>query len=91
MCRMACAHAAGNAAHFLSENYAGARVLTSWPATDELRNTYYGYTERALAVFPVESLKREDLEPARGVTWHPSPGAGASLHVFGPLDATDLA
>jgi hypothetical protein len=53
-----------DAAHFLSENYAGARVLTSWPATDELRNTYYGYTERALSVFPVESLKREDLEPA---------------------------
>jgi hypothetical protein len=53
-----------DAARFLSENYAGARVLTSWPATDELRNPYYGYTPRALAVFPVESLKREDLEPA---------------------------
>jgi hypothetical protein len=53
-----------DAAHFLSENYAGARVLTSWPATDELRNPYYGYTPRTLAVFPVESLKREDLEPA---------------------------
>jgi 4-amino-4-deoxy-L-arabinose transferase-like glycosyltransferase len=53
-----------DAARFLSENYAGARVLTSWPATDELRNTYYGYTPRPLAVFPVESLKREDLEPA---------------------------
>ena len=53
-----------DAAHFLSENYAGARVLTSWPATDELRNPYYGYTPRPLAVFPVESLKREDLEPA---------------------------
>jgi hypothetical protein len=53
-----------DAAHFLSENYPGARVLTSWPATDELRNTYYGYTPRALAVFPVESLKREDLDAA---------------------------
>jgi hypothetical protein len=53
-----------DAARFLSENYAGARVLTSWPATDELRNTYYGYTERALSVFPVESLKREDLDRA---------------------------
>jgi hypothetical protein len=53
-----------DAAHFLSENYPRARVLTSWPATDELRNTYYGYTERALAVFPVESQRREDLEPA---------------------------
>jgi len=53
-----------DAARFLSENYAGARVLTSWPATDELRNPYYGYTPLALAVFPVESLRREDLEPA---------------------------
>jgi hypothetical protein len=53
-----------DAAHFLSENYPRARVLTSWPATDELRNTYYGYTGRALAVFPVESQRREDLEPA---------------------------
>lgn len=53
-----------DAAHFLAENYPEARVLTSWPATDELRNTYYGYTPRALAVVPVESLKRQDLEPA---------------------------
>jgi hypothetical protein len=53
-----------DAARFLSDNYPNARVLTSWPATDELRNTYYGYTPRPLAVVPVESLKREDLEPA---------------------------
>jgi 4-amino-4-deoxy-L-arabinose transferase-like glycosyltransferase len=51
-----------DAARFLSENYAGARVLTSWPATDELRNPYYGYTPHALSVVPVESLKREELE-----------------------------
>jgi 4-amino-4-deoxy-L-arabinose transferase-like glycosyltransferase len=54
----------GDAARFLSDNYPNARVLTSWPATDELRNTYYGYTPRPLAVFPVESLKREDLGAA---------------------------
>jgi len=53
-----------DAAHFLADKYPDARVLTSWPATDELRNPYYGYTPRALAVFPVESLKRQDLEPA---------------------------
>jgi len=51
-----------DAARFLADKYPDARVLTSWPATDELRNPYYGYTPRALAVFPVESLKREDLE-----------------------------
>jgi Dolichyl-phosphate-mannose-protein mannosyltransferase len=53
-----------DAARFLSENYPEARVLTSWPATDELRNPYFGYTPRALAVVPVESLKREDVERA---------------------------
>jgi X-X-X-Leu-X-X-Gly heptad repeat protein len=53
-----------DAARFLSENYPDARVLTSWPATDELRNPYFGYTPRALAVVPVESLKREDVERA---------------------------
>ncbi|HKG15566.1 MAG TPA: glycosyltransferase family 39 protein [Pyrinomonadaceae bacterium] len=51
-----------DAARYLADKYPGARVLTSWPATDELRNPYYGYTPRALAVVPVESLKREDLE-----------------------------
>lgn len=53
-----------DAARFLSDNYPTARVLTSWPATDELRNPYFGYTPRALSVVPVESLKREDLERA---------------------------
>jgi hypothetical protein len=57
-----------DAARFLSDNYPTARVLTSWPATDELRNTYYGYTPRALAVFPVESLRREDLDAAAAQT-----------------------
>lgn len=53
-----------DAARFLAERYPDARVLTSWPATDELRNPYYGYTPRSLAVVPAESLKREDLEGA---------------------------
>jgi 4-amino-4-deoxy-L-arabinose transferase-like glycosyltransferase len=53
-----------DAAHFLAENYPDARVLTSWPATDELRNPYYGYTPRALAVVPVENFTLEELERA---------------------------
>ena len=53
-----------DAARFLSENYAGARVLTSWPATDELRNPYYGYTPRALTVVPVENFLAPELERA---------------------------
>jgi hypothetical protein len=53
-----------DAARFLEENYPEARVLTSWPATDELRNPYYGYTSRPLKVVPVENFLREELERA---------------------------
>jgi hypothetical protein len=53
-----------DAAHFIADNYAEARVLTSWPATDELKNAYYGYTEHALRVYGVENFKRETLERA---------------------------
>jgi 4-amino-4-deoxy-L-arabinose transferase-like glycosyltransferase len=53
-----------DAARFIAEKYPDARVLTSWPATDELRNPYYGYTPRALNVVPVENLLRPELERA---------------------------
>jgi hypothetical protein len=53
-----------DAARFLSAERPRARVLTTWPATDELRQPYYGYLERPLGVFPVENFKRENLEPA---------------------------
>lgn len=53
-----------DAARFLAANYPDARALTSWPATDELRNPYYGYTPRKLAVVPVESFTVEALDRA---------------------------
>src|ERR1043165_273493 len=53
-----------DAAQFLSEKYAGARVLTSWPATDELKYPYLGYTPRPLEVFDAADLKPETLEQA---------------------------
>jgi hypothetical protein len=53
-----------DAAHFLEEKYPAARVLTTWPATDELRNPYFGYTPRALDVVPVENLLPDTLERA---------------------------
>ena len=53
-----------DAAHVLSDKYPEARVLTAWPATDELKNPYFGYLERPLKVFPVENFKREALEQA---------------------------
>ena len=53
-----------DAAHFLADSYPEARVLTAWPATDELRNAYYGYTPRALNVVPVENFLPAELERA---------------------------
>jgi hypothetical protein len=55
-----------DAARFLAEKYPAARVLTSWPATDELRNPYYGYTPLALNVVPVENFLPAELERAAG-------------------------
>jgi 4-amino-4-deoxy-L-arabinose transferase-like glycosyltransferase len=53
-----------DAAHFLEDNYADARVLTTWPATDELKNPYFGYLARPLRVFPVENFGRDLLTEA---------------------------
>ena len=53
-----------DAARFLDARHPRARVLTTWPATDELRNPFYGYLDHALEVFPVENFRRENLEPA---------------------------
>ena len=53
-----------DAARFLEASRPEARVLTAWPATDELRNPYYGYTSRALKVVPVENFLRAELERA---------------------------
>ncbi|HYH86304.1 MAG TPA: glycosyltransferase family 39 protein [Pyrinomonadaceae bacterium] len=53
-----------DAARFLAARDPEARVLTTWPATDELKNPYFGYTDRALKVFAVENFKREALERA---------------------------
>lgn len=53
-----------DAARFLAARDPEARVLTTWPATDELKNPYFGYTDRPLKVFAVENFKREALEGA---------------------------
>jgi hypothetical protein len=53
-----------DAARFLSQRRPPPRVLTTWPATDELRNPYFGYLERPLEVFAVENFRRENLERA---------------------------
>jgi hypothetical protein len=53
-----------DAARFLEAERPDARILTSWPATDELRNPYYGYTTRPLKVVTADNFLRPELERA---------------------------
>jgi len=53
-----------DAARFIEGQYPRARVLTTWPASDELRNPYYGYTQRPLSVVAVENFLKPSLEAA---------------------------
>ncbi|MGH9576473.1 MAG: glycosyltransferase, partial [Terriglobales bacterium] len=46
------------AAGFLSGRYPQARVLTAWPATDELSKPCLGYVAALLLVVPVENFSR---------------------------------
>jgi hypothetical protein len=46
------------------EKAPGARVLTAWPATDELRKPYLGYVAHPLEVVPVENFTPEQLAKA---------------------------
>lgn len=49
------------AADLLSAKYPHARVLTAWPATDELTKPYLGYTRAPLSVAPIENFSAASL------------------------------
>ncbi len=53
-----------DAARFIERTYEDPRVMTAWPATDELRNPYYGYTTRPFRVVAVENFRDEQLRRA---------------------------
>jgi hypothetical protein len=42
----------------------GVRVLTAWPASDELRKPYLGYLSHPVTVIPVENFTPENLRDA---------------------------
>jgi hypothetical protein len=44
------------AATFMDKRFAQARVLTAWPATDELSRPFLGYTKTAIPVVPVANF-----------------------------------
>ena len=45
-----------SAADVLSAHYSASRVLTAWPASDELAKPYLGYVKTSLPVLPLENF-----------------------------------
>jgi len=50
-----------DAAHFLELRYPRSRVLTAWPASDELSQPFLGYVSRPLRVLRIEDFRVEKL------------------------------
>lgn len=53
-----------DAARLVRERYANARVLTAWPATDELAHPYLGYVDRPVRVLAIENFSWTPLAAA---------------------------
>ena len=49
------------AAHFLEAQPGQPRILTAWPATDELTKPFLGYVRRPLRVVPVQGFAPQDF------------------------------
>ncbi len=58
------------AEQFLESRYPQDRVLTAWPASDELTRPYLGYVSRPLRVFRVEDFTVEQLMAAAEIRSH---------------------
>lgn len=56
------------AADELSAHFPHARVLTAWPATDELTRPFLGYVQQPLAVVPVDNFSALEIEWAAQAT-----------------------
>ena len=53
------------AAHYAEQHYAADRILTAWPASDELNRPFLGYVQRPLTVVSVENFTAEEMMRAR--------------------------
>lgn len=53
-----------NAESFLEQRYARARVLTAWPASDEVRQPYLGYIRSPLRIVRIEDFSLDQVEGA---------------------------
>ena len=56
-----------HAEDFVEARYPMARVLTAWPASDELSRPYLGYVTRPMRVFRIENFTVEQLMAASDV------------------------
>jgi hypothetical protein len=52
------------AARILRQRYAGARVLTAWPASDELTRPWLGYVDQPLSVTRIENFSVPEIAGA---------------------------
>jgi 4-amino-4-deoxy-L-arabinose transferase-like glycosyltransferase len=59
-------HLHGQAAQFLESQSGRPRILTAWPATDELTKPFLGYVRNPLRVVPVQGFAPDQLAEARG-------------------------
>jgi hypothetical protein len=56
------------AANELSARYPHARVLTAWPASDELERPFLGYVKQPLTVVRIENFSPREMVPAAQAT-----------------------
>lgn len=54
-------HLHQDAERFLEQRYPAARVLTAWPATDELTRPYLGYVPKPMQVVKIEDFSAEQV------------------------------
>src|SRR5271157_5138548 len=52
------------ASHFLAMRYPGERVLTAWPASDELTRPWLGYVNESFRVVRIEDFSASQIEVA---------------------------
>ena len=57
-------HLHQDAAQFLAAHDPRARVLTAWPASDELRRPWLGYVRRPIHAVQIENFSREEVDAA---------------------------
>ena len=50
------------AAQFLEARAGDRRILTAWPASDELSHPFLGYVHQPLSVVPVQGFARHDFD-----------------------------